>query len=85
MSEIANHSLFNDFPDSREIIHQLKQSDPEFARKAAEYHELDHQVRGLEMRSIPTTDEVFESLKRQRMYLKDELYAMIKREEDKMH
>lgn len=85
MSEIANHSLFNDFPESREIIHQLKQNDPDFARMAAEYHELDHEVRGLEMRSIPTTDEVFEKLKKQRMYLKDELYAIIKREQDKMH
>lgn len=85
MSEIANHSLVNDFPESREIIQQLKLEDPEFARMAAEYHELDHQVRGLEMRSIPTTDEVFESLKKKRMYLKDELYSIIQKNQKTTH
>ncbi|TQV79490.1 DUF465 domain-containing protein [Exilibacterium tricleocarpae] len=79
MSDIPNHSLANDFPDDRELIHQLKTEDPRFARMAAEYHELDHQVRGLENRSIPTSDSNFETLKKRRLHLKDELYAMIKK------
>lgn len=79
MSDIANHSLINEFPESRELIHQLKMENPDFARLAAEYHELDHQVRGLENRSIPTTDENFETLKKRRLLLKDEIYTMIKK------
>ena len=79
MSDIANHSLVNDFPESKELIHQLKLENPEFARLAAEYHEIDHQVRGLEMRSIPTSDENFEQLKKKRLYLKDEIYAIIRK------
>ncbi len=78
MSTIANHSLFNDFPESRDVINQLKRDNPNFARMAARYHDLDHQVRGLEMRSIPTSDEIFESLKLERLQLKDELYSMIR-------
>ncbi|MEJ2418809.1 MAG: YdcH family protein [Exilibacterium sp.] len=79
MSDIPNHSLVNDFPESRDLIRQLKQDDPEFARMAAEYHDLDHQVRGLEMRSVPTSDENFGELKKRRLLLKDELYAIIKK------
>ena len=77
MSDIPNHSLVNDFPESKDLIHQLKMENPDFARKAAQYHDLDHQVRGLEKCSVPTTDENFESLKRNRLQLKDELYAII--------
>ncbi len=78
MSEISNHSLINEFPEDRELIHQLKIENPRFARMAAEYHDLDHQVRGLESRSIPTSDDNFENLKKRRLLLKDELYAMLK-------
>lgn len=85
MSFIANHSLFNDFPESRDIINELKLNNPDFARMAARYHDLDHQVRGLEMRSVPTSDEVFEGLKMERLQLKDELYAMIKAESEARH
>ena len=78
MSDISNHSLANDFPDDRELIHRLKLDSPEFARMAAEYHELDHRVRGLENRSVPTSDSNFENLKKRRLRLKDELYAIIR-------
>ena len=79
MSEIENHSLINEFPEDRELIHQLKTENPKFARMASEYHDLDHQVRGLESRSIPTSDDNFENLKKRRLLLKDELYAMLKK------
>lgn len=75
---VANHSLINDFPESRDLIHQLKAQNPEFARKVAEYHDLDHRVRGLETRSVPTSDENFEMLKKKRLYLKDEIYSILK-------
>mgnify|MGYP000692888165 CR=1 FL=1 len=79
MPDIANHSLFNDFPESRDLIHKMKLEDEEFSRKAAQYHDLDHRVRGLEKCSVPTSDQIFEQLKRERMQLKDELYARIKK------
>ena len=54
-----NHSLYTDFPQYRERIHQLKLESPEFAAKAAEYHKLDHSVRGHEMAHIPITNDEF--------------------------
>jgi uncharacterized protein YdcH (DUF465 family) len=79
MSEI-NHSLYNDFPKYRERINQLKLENEEFARMAAEYHKIDHQVRGLEMNDIPVADHTFEELKYKRLNLKDKLYRMLQPE-----
>jgi len=76
MSE-TSHSLYSDFPKYRGRINQLKLENEEFARMAAEYHRLDHQVHGLEMKDIPVTDQRFEELKLKRLNLKDELFRML--------
>ena len=72
-----NHSLYNDFPQYADRIRQLKQEDETFARLASEYHKLDHSVRGLEMRNIPTSDENFEQMKLRRVQLKDQILRML--------
>jgi len=76
MSEL-NHSLYNDFPEHRSQIEKLKNENPLFAEKAAEYHKLDHSVRGLQMSEIPASDHRFEEMKMRRLKLKDELYQML--------
>ena len=76
MSDIS-HSLYADFPEYHQRINQLKLENEEFARKAKEYHKIDHSVRGLEMQKVPTTDQHFGELKSRRAYLKDELYQML--------
>ena len=55
----------------------MKLENEEFAQLATQYHKIDHQVRGLEMRNIPVTDQTFEELKLKRVHLKDELYQML--------
>ncbi|MFV8817758.1 YdcH family protein [Haliea sp. E17] len=72
-----NHSLYTDFPQHAERIRQLKQEDPAFASLASEYHKLDHSVRGLEMRNIPTSDQNFEQMKLRRVQLKDQILRML--------
>ena len=76
MSDL-NHSLYADFPQYRERIQSLKLNSPEFARKAQEYHRLDHSVRGLEMAHITTSADQAGHLKMRRLKLKDELYRML--------
>ena len=76
MSDLS-HSLYNDFPEYHQRINQLKLENEEFARMATKYHSIDHSVRGLESRNIPTTDQHFEELKILRVRLKDELYHML--------
>ncbi len=77
MSDLSHHSLYDDFPEYHDRINQLKLENEEFARMATEYHKIDHSVRGLESRDVPTTDQHFEELKIRRVHLKDELYRML--------
>ncbi|MBY5992914.1 YdcH family protein [Ferrimonas balearica] len=72
-----NHALIFEFPEHKEVIHHLKESDEEFARMAKEYHDLDHKVRGLEVNGVPTTDQNFMDLKARRVSLKDQLYRRL--------
>ncbi len=76
MSQL-NHSLYIDLPEHKDRIQQLKQENQHFAQIASQYHKLDHQVRGLETRNIPVTDQTFGELKQQRLSLKDELLKII--------
>lgn len=72
-----NHSLTNELPEHAERIHALKTTNHHFARLFTEYDELNHEVCRLEQEGTPISDEHIEAMKKQRLKLKDELYAMI--------
>ncbi len=72
-----NHALMYEYPEHKEKIHQLKQSDDAFAQMAKEYHDLDHQIRGLEVNGVPTSDQHFVELKARRVTLKDQLHQRL--------
>ena len=72
-----NHSLLNDFPEHKDKIDGLKNSDSDFADQAKRYHELDEQIRKLELRDSPIGDEAMHQLKQDRAELKDSLYQRV--------
>jgi hypothetical protein len=72
------HELSAEFPDLADKIHALKTSDAHFAKLAEEYHELNRQIHRIETDVEPASDEHQTELRKQRMALKDELYAMLK-------
>ena len=72
------HELAADFPEHAEKIHTLKQEDAHFARLADEYHELNRAIHRAETNIEPTDDFNNEEMRKKRMVLKDELYAMLK-------
>lgn len=76
---IENHNLVSEFPEYREKIHQLKQSDAHFNRLFGEYDIVTHDVARIETGAEAASDERLESLKKQRLHLKDELFAMLKK------
>ncbi|GAA6152465.1 YdcH family protein [Pseudoteredinibacter isoporae] len=76
---IEKHDLVHELPEFREQIHTLKMNDRHFAKLFKEYHELDHNVRNLEQNDSPTSDEHMEELKKQRLHLKDEMFAMLQK------
>ncbi|MEE4300845.1 MAG: YdcH family protein [Pseudomonadales bacterium] len=73
-----HHSLFNEFPELRERIHELKTHDEHFRSLFEEYHELDRMVYRMDENIEPASDDAMEEAKARRVALKDELYGMLK-------
>ncbi len=72
------HDLIHEFPEHRERIHDLKIGNNHFARLFEEYHDLDHEIHRIETGVENTSDDYLEERKKRRLYLKDELYRMIR-------
>jgi hypothetical protein len=72
-----HHDLAHELPEFKEKIHQLKLEDNHFSKLFDEYHKVNSDVLRLEAEDIPVTDEAFESLKKQRLHLKDKLYNIL--------
>jgi uncharacterized protein len=71
------HELHEEFPEHAEAITALKTSDAHFAKLAEEYHEVNRAIHRSETRVDTLSEEAEEALRRKRMALKDELYAML--------
>ena len=74
---IENHSLANELPEFKERIHQLKIENMHFHKLFNEYHDVDKDVHRIESGVENTSDQYLETLKLQRLHLKDEMLAMI--------
>ncbi|MGF1694291.1 YdcH family protein [Vibrio kyushuensis] len=72
-----NHAFILDFPELKLDIVQLNHDDPTFKAKLQKYHELDYDIRQLEISGSPINDESMHDLKLQRMELKDTLYVQL--------
>ncbi len=75
---LEHHNLVNEFPQFRDKIHSMKTSDRHFAKLFAEYDAIEHQVHRIESGAEAASDERLESLKKQRITLKDSLYQILK-------
>lgn len=67
------------FPEYRDQITQLKTSDPHFLRLFEQHNALDQQVSNMEARITPATHETIENLKKEKLQIKDQIYAILKR------
>lgn len=71
------HELAEEFPDHVETMHRLKTEDAHFARLFDEYHEINRAVHRAETNVEPTDTAHENDLRRQRLALKDQLFAML--------
>ena len=76
MSHVPNE-LHEEFPQAAERISQLKQKNAHFARMAEDYHEVNRTIHRMETNVEPASDEALETLKKQRLSLKDQIATMI--------
>ncbi len=72
------HELHDEFPEAVEALHRLKLEDAHFARLAEEYHMLNREIHRIETDVEPASDARAESLKKQRLKLKDEIAGILK-------
>lgn len=73
------HELHEEFPEHVDRMTALKQSDAHFARLADAYHEVNRAIHRSETRIETLSDEAEETLRRDRVRLKDEIYAILSR------
>ncbi|MBK1717963.1 YdcH family protein [Thiocystis violacea] len=73
-----SHDLLHEFPDLEQKIANLRADNPEFAEIMDQYDGLDARVRSIEELGTPVADETIEDLKKERLLLKDTLYAMLR-------
>ena len=73
-----HHDLLTEFPEYKERINELKNSNPEFAQLYEQYDALDEEIYNIEEQIETPSDEYTEELKMKRVQLKDKLYAMLK-------
>ncbi len=66
------------FPEYRDLITRLKTENAHFTRLFDEHNALDQRIKNLEARIELATDEEIESLKKEKLNLKDQLYVILK-------
>ncbi len=72
------HDLHTEFPKYVQTIHDLKTSNHHFAKLFDSYHDVNKQIRGVELETMAAiSDEALEEFKKQRLHLKDQLYQML--------
>jgi uncharacterized protein len=75
--ELQQHDLAHEFPEYKDAIHALKTSNAHFSKLFDEYHVVNREVIRIEQNIEPVTDEYAENKKKQRLLLKDQLYALL--------
>ena len=71
------HELHEEFPEFSEKLTTLKETDAHFAQLHDEYHEINRAVHRAETDVEPTDDLHLSEMRKQRIALKDQIYAML--------
>ncbi len=75
---VPHHALIDEFPEFRERIVRLVAENGHFARLQESYDRLTTRIEALEDEGMPISDDELEKLKKERLRLKDELYALMR-------
>ena len=78
------HELQEEFPEEVALITRLIKTNYLFRRWTSRYDEVNRQIYRIESEEEPTTDEVLERLKKERLTLKDQIARMLTRTERRM-
>ena len=71
------HELAEEFPAYTDRMHDLRASDAHFAKIHDAYHTANRAVHSAETDVRPTSDDHLSDLRKERMRLKDQVYAYL--------
>ncbi|MFR0688745.1 YdcH family protein [Enterobacterales bacterium AE_CKDN230030158-1A_HGKHYDSX7] len=69
------------FPEYREKITRLKAEDPHFAKLFHSHNDLDQEIKNMEAGITPASHDTIETLKKQKLQLKDDLYEILRKKD----
>lgn len=75
---VETHELQADFPEYVELIAELRHRDAKFQALVDSYSRTNSEVVRAEEADVPMSDFRFEELKKRRVYLKDEIYGLLR-------
>ena len=67
------------FPEYRDLITELKSTDAHFLRLFDKHNELDQRIKNMENHVEHATHEEIEILKKEKLLLKDQCYAVLRK------
>ncbi|MDX9944329.1 MAG: YdcH family protein [Azonexus sp.] len=67
------------FPEYRDLITDLKTTDRHFQNLFDKHNELDQKIKNMENHIEPGTHLEIETLKKEKLVLKDELYTILRK------
>lgn len=71
------HEIQDEFPEYADKMHALKASDEHFAKLLEDYRDVNRAIHRAETEVEPVGDVQMETMHKQRMVLKDEIYGML--------
>ena len=76
---VIHHPLIEEFAEYKDVIHELKINSAHFRRLAHEYEGIDKSIFRAEQGIEIVNDEYLNSIKKERLHLKDLIYSMLKK------
>ncbi|MBU3605234.1 MULTISPECIES: YdcH family protein [unclassified Polynucleobacter] len=67
------------FPEFRELITKLKTTDRHFSHLFDKHNNLDQKIQRMEAHIEASTHEEIETLKKEKLLLKDQIYTVLKK------
>ena len=76
---LSHHPLIEEFAEYKEVIHDLKINNAHFRRLTHEYEGIDKSIFRAEQGIEVVNDDYLNSIKKERLHLKDLIYSMLKK------
>ena len=73
-----HHDILHEFPEYHRTIATLRAADKQFDELVARHDYIDDEIRNLEERQQPVSDEEIEKMKYERAALKDRIYQTLR-------